>query len=119
MMSIQPIPMNDPTLTRWLIASGVLLASAFVLANDDTRLEVPPAQGEILSDDIYERAEGWRELPTLEGGWREPKPQPKSRINFGYDSTYEELRARDDTGYSSKPLTVREPVPSTQFRLGF
>lgn len=118
-MSIHPIPTVDPALARWLIASSVLLISALVLAEDNARLEAPPLYDQILSDEIYERAEGWREPATEEDEWRKSKPEPKSRIRFGYDSTYEELRARDETRYSSKPINQRDLQPSTQINLGF
>ena len=104
---------------RWLFASGVLLASAFVLANDNARLTISPTYGEMLSDDIYERAEGWREQPMFESEWRAPKPEPESRIKFGYDSAYEEVRAREDAKYSSRPMDLRDRPPATQFRLSF
>jgi len=118
-MSIHTIPTTDPTMARRLVASGVLLASAFVLAEGNTRLEAPPLYDQILSDDIYERAEGWRE-PAMDGEeWRTSKPEPRSRIRFGYDSAYEELRARDETRYSSKPINQGDVQPSTQINLGF
>ncbi len=113
------IPLTDPALTRWLIASAVLLVSAFVLAEGTKRLEAPPFYGQVLSDDIYERAEGWREPPIAEDELRAPKMEPKSRIKFGYDSTYEELRARDETRYSSKPINQGDVQPSTQIKFGF
>jgi hypothetical protein len=104
---------------RWLVASGVLFASAFVLANDNARLTISPTYGEMLSDDIYERAEGWREQPMFESEWRAPKPEPKSRIKFGYDSAYEEVRAREDAKYSSRPMDLRDRPPAAQFRFSF
>lgn len=104
---------------RWLVASGVLLTSAFVLANDDARLEISPTYEEILSDDIYERAEGWREQPMFESEWRAPKTEPKSRIEFGYDSAYEEQRARDAAKYSSRPMDLIDRPPDNQFRFRF
>lgn len=118
-MSMHAIPITEPALTRWLTASGILLVSAFVLADDTARLEAPPLYGQILSDDIYERAEGWREPQMAGDGWRESKPEPKSRVRFGYDSAYEELRARDETQYSSKPINQGDVRPTTQFNLGF
>ena len=104
---------------RTLIAIGVLLSSAFVLANDDARLEISPTYGEILTDDIYERAEGWRKPPMFESEWRAPEPEPKSRIRFGYDSAYEEVRARDAARFSTRPQRLRDPQPSTLFRIEF
>lgn len=105
---------------RALITTGFLLASAFVLANEDARLEISPTYGDLLSDEIYERAEGWREPPMFESEWRPPASEPKSRIRFGYDSAYEEVRARNAADYSTKPLSLRDPQPAaTQFRLEF
>ena len=118
-MAIHPILAMDPALARWLIASSVLLISAFVLAEGNARLEAPPLYDQILSDEIYERAEGWREPAVEEDEWRTSRPEPKSRIRFGYDSAYEELRARDETRYSSKPINQRDIQPSTQINLGF
>ena len=94
-------------------------SGAALLANDDARLEIAPTYGEILSDEIYERAEGWREPPMFESEWRAPKPEPKSRIRFGYDSAYEEVRARDAARYSTKPPKLRDPRPATLFRLEY
>ena len=120
MMLIAAGAMKDPTVPRRLVASGVLLASALVLANDGARLVLSPTDGEILSDDIYERAEGWREQPMFESEWRAPKREPQSRIKFGYDSAFEELRARERSQYPSRPMDVRDDhPPASQFRLGF
>ena len=103
-----------------LIATALLLVSVLVLANDEARLEISPTYGEILSDDIYERAEGWREPPMFESEWRPPRTEPKGRIRFGYDSAYEELRARNASGNSGRSLNLRDPRPAaTQFRLEF
>jgi len=111
-------PMTDQTSVQWLIAAGILLTSALVLANDAARLEIPPGDGEILSDDIYERAEGWRQ-PVIEDEWRTSKPEPSSRIRFGYDSTYEELRARDRAKYSNTRTEFLDRPPANQFQLRF
>jgi hypothetical protein len=55
----------------------------------------------------------------FESEWRAPKPEPKSRIKFGYDSAYEEVRAREDAKYSSRPMDLRDRPPAAQFRLSF
>ena len=104
--------------SRWLIASGLLLW-AIVLAAEDARLEISPTYGEILSDEIYERAEDWREPPMFESEWRATQPQKQGRIKFGYDSAYEELRARESVRSSSRPLDLRDPKPNTLFRFSF
>jgi len=119
MMAICAHRIESPVALRRLTATAVLMASAFVLANDNDRLVISPTDGEILSDDIYERAEGWREQPMLESEWRAPRQESKSRIKFGYDSAHEELRARDDTKYSVKPTELRDRPPADQLRFSF
>jgi len=108
----------DTWASRWLFTSGMLLW-AIVLAAEDGRLEISPTYGEILSDEIYERAEDWREPPKFESEWRTTQPQKKGRIKFGYDSAYEEIRAREDDLSSSRQLNLRDPKPNTLFRLEF
>lgn len=104
---------------QWLVASGVLLASAIVVANDSARLEISPTYGDLLTDDIYESAESWRKPPKFESEWRAPKPKEKSRIKFGYDSAYEEMRARENTRSFDDQFDLREPKPSTLMRWKF
>lgn len=110
--------MADRMPTQWLIAACVLLSSALVLANDAARLEFSSSEGEILSDDIYERAEGWRE-PMVSDEWRVSKPEPESRIRFGFDSTHEELRARNRGKFSSRRIDPFDRPPTDQFELRF
>ncbi len=114
-MTARVFPVTDQPPMRWMLASGVLLFSAIVLADNSPRLALSPGYGEILSDDIYDRAEAWREPKNLDDEWRAPKTEPKSRIRFGYDSAHEELRAREQTRHSGQ----RELQPTTQFQLGF
>lgn len=119
LMSMHAAPTPEHALTRWLLTCGVLLVSAFVLADEMARLETPPVYNEMLSDEIYDRAAGWREPQMAGDAWRAPRPEPKSRIRFGYDSTYEELRARDETRYSTKPISRGNVQPATQLKFGF
>lgn len=102
-----------------ILLSAALLASAMVIAQDDPRLEISPTYGELLSDEIYEQAEGWRAPPMFESEWRAPKPQEQGRIRFGFDSAYEELQARDYDRYSSRQTNLRQPRPNTLLRLQF
>jgi hypothetical protein len=103
----------------WVIGAGVLLLSAMVLASNDDRLVISPADGQLLTDEMYERAEGWREPPMFESEWRAPEPEPRTRIRFGYDSAYEELRARDPINNSFVGTNLGEPQPNTLFRMEF
>ena len=101
------------------LLSAALLASAMVIAQDDPRLEISPGYGELLSDEIYEQAEGWRAPPMFESEWRAPRPQEQGRIRFGFDSAYEELQARDYDKYSSRQSNLMQPRPNTLLRLEF
>lgn len=117
------VPLSPPghTVNRGALLTGVLLASAIVMAQENPGLQVPPGSQELLSDEIYEQAGGWRETSVSGSEWRAPPtPQPRSRINFGYDSVHEELRARDDANYSGTGLNLRDTQKSnTQLQLRF
>ncbi len=109
---------NAVFLTRPLVLTAVLLASAVVMAQESQRLRAPADDGRLLSDEIYRQAEGWRsDSLTAEHPWRrQPKPEPHARIHFGYDSAYEEHLVRGKDRWSSN---LHEPMPSTLFRLEF
>jgi hypothetical protein len=104
-----------------LLLSLVLLLSAVVLAQSSGRLEITPLHGELLSDEIYREAEGWREPPMFESEWRAPRKEAPSRIRFGYDSAYEAARAREDVMWPARERDVdlHEPRPNTILRWNF
>jgi len=77
---------------------AILLVSVLVLAEERKRLEAPPIYKQIMSGELHERTEGWREPQTTGDDWRRPKTEPLSQMKFACDSTYEELRARIDGG---------------------
>ena len=112
-------PATGVAQARRTLAAGVLLLSAMVIAQEDPRLQVAPDEGLLLSDEIYEQAEGWRAPPMLEESWRAPATEPRARINFGYDSAYEDARMRDYGLDRGRRSNLREPTPSTLFRLEF
>ncbi|MET0065312.1 MAG: hypothetical protein ABW076_03110 [Candidatus Thiodiazotropha sp.] len=68
------------------------------------------------TDELRNSAGAWRESPTSPDGWRsQTQEEPASRISFGYDSGYDELRARN-----SRPQINQSPSqikPSTLFRV--
>ena len=119
MKSVNPPMAAEVSARSWIIGGGVLLLSAMVLAANDDRLVISPADGQLLTDEMYERAEGWREPPMFESEWRAPEPEPRTRIRFGYDSAYEELRARDPINNSFVGTNLGEPQPNTLFRMEF
>jgi len=117
--TLTPVPAAEASGRSWMIGGGLLLLSALVLASNDDRLVISPSDGQLLTDEMYERAEGWREPPMFESEWRAPRSEPRTRIRFGYDSAYEELRARDPMNNSFVGSNLREPQPNTLFRLEF
>jgi hypothetical protein len=104
-----------------VLLAAFMFLSAIAIAQEDTRLHAPPESAQLLSDEIYEQAGGWREPAIPESEWRAPpQPQKPSRIKFGYDSLHEELRARDDARYDNESMSLRDPKPSnSQLRLQF
>ncbi|MCB1772038.1 MAG: hypothetical protein KDI88_00360 [Gammaproteobacteria bacterium] len=110
----------SPTRLR-LVLFGVLLLSAIVVARDDARLEIKSESGELLSDEIYREAEGWRQPPMFESEWRAPRKQEPSRIRFGYDSAYEAARAREDVmrPATQRDVDLHEPRPNAILRWNF
>ncbi len=106
-------------LNRRMLFFAVLLASAIVIAQEEPRLQIGTSDGMLLSDELYEQAEGWRAPPMIEEPWRAPEPEPRARINFGYDSAYEDARIRDYGFNQTRRSNLREPAPNTLFRLEF
>ena len=101
------------------LAIGLLLASAIVFARDDERLDTPPEINTLISDEIYEQAEGWRGSAAAGGDWRAPQPQPRSRMHFGFDSAFEEKQMRTFGYRETQRSNLRETTPNTQFRIDF
>jgi len=117
---MKPVMFPGNRLMVWL---GFLLASAIILAETGTRLELPPIYDEIISEEIYQSAESWRESPPTEYDWRAPaKKKKEGRIKFGYDtdSAYEQMGARQDDYFATKQTGLGEPKPTnTLFKLEF
>ena len=114
----QPHPAGT-MLNRRVLSIMVLLASAMVIAQEEPRLQIGTSDGLLLSDEMYEQAEGWRAPPMIEEPWRAPEREPRARINFGYDSAYEDARLRDYGLNKTRRSNLREPEPNTLFRLEF
>ncbi len=106
--------------SRWLIGLTVMLFSLVVLAESTARLEISPAYDDYrLTDEIYNRTNGWRKPPEYENEWRPEKQQQESRIQFGYDSTYEEMRARGNDYSLDTGLGVIDHPQNTQLKISF
>ncbi|MCH8976300.1 MAG: hypothetical protein IH909_01605 [Proteobacteria bacterium] len=108
---------------RQLVWLSFLLASTIILAETGDRFELPPMYDEIISEEIYHSAGGWREPSPTENDWRAaPKKNEEGRIKFGYDaeSVYEQMGARQDDYFATNQTGLSEPKPTnTLFRLEF
>ena len=104
---------------RWGLL--LLLFSLVVLAENTARLDILPADGDdLMTDEIYHNATGWRTPTAHENEWRrEAQQQPTSRIQFGYDSAYEEMRARDNNYSLDTGLGGIDHPQNTQLRISF
>jgi hypothetical protein len=106
--------------SRWLISLPVVLFSLVVLAENSARLDILPTDDDDrLTEEIYNSATGWRTPAASENEWRRETPQPGGRIQFGYDSAYEEMRARDNNyGLDTTSGGIDHPQ-NTQLRISF
>jgi hypothetical protein len=106
--------------SRWLIGLSVMLVSFVVLAENTARLEISPVHDDdLVLDEIYKSANGWRKPPEYESEWRPEKQAQKSRIQFGYDSAYEEMRARGNDYTVGTGLGLKDQPQSTQIKISF
>jgi hypothetical protein len=106
--------------SRWLLGLTVMLFSLVVLAENAARLDISPAyDDERQSDAIYSSATRWRKPPEFEREWRPEEQGQKSRIQFGYDSVYEEMRARDNDYSLDTGSGLDDRPQNAQFKIGF
>jgi hypothetical protein len=106
---------------RWLSGLLFLLASLVVLAQNSAHLDILPADADgRLADEIYNSAPGWRTPTAYENEWRRGgQQQSASRIQFGYDSAYEEMRASDNRYGMNNRLGGIDHPQNTQIRISF
>ena len=96
----------------------LLLIGALAIASDQSRLEIGPIYEDFLTDEIYREADDWRAPPAFESEWRAPREQDTGRTRFGFDSVYEEQRARQ-AGPANERRKLLTPTPNTLFRWEF
>ena len=106
--------------SQWLISLPVILFSLVVLAGNTNRLDILPTDDDDRqTEEIYNNTTGWRNPTGHEDEWRRETRQPTSRIQFGYDSAYEEMRAGDNNyGLDAVSDNMDHPQ-NTQLRISF
>ena len=106
--------------SRWLLGLSTGLFSLAVLAGNTSRIDISAAyDDDRLADEVYSNSTGWRQPPAYENEWRPEKQQQESRIQFGYDSAYEEMRARDSAFTQGTGQGLTDRPQNTQFKIGF
>ncbi len=100
-----------------VILFGII--SITLIAHAADRLIVSPDYESLISDGVYEDSQNWRQPNDDDPGWRQPQQQKESRIKFGYDPAYEEIRARKSEESSGSSFGYEQTRPSSLFRMDF
>ena len=102
-----------------------LLSSAWAFAQTEDNLDLSVTIDELQKQEIYSSAGDWRkpEVAEEKEEWRKPreKPQPvvRSRMQFGYESIYDDARIREDDPISTSSPDLEKYKPSTMFKVTF
>lgn len=101
----------------------LLMFSAVVLAQTVEHSDLDVTIDELQKEEIYATAGDWRkpEVDAEEEAWRKPEPQvaEKSRMQFGYDSIYDEARQREQTTATTLDFEIEKYKPSSAFKVKF
>lgn len=109
--------------SSWFLGLGFVLFSIVVVAQTAAdRLDSSRTFDDVVIDQIQEDAGLWRQEPeSSEPQWR-PAAEPKhteSRITWGYDSTYEQLRTKQDKAAGRRMFDYDDERTGTLFRYNF
>lgn len=102
-----------------------LLSSAWVLAQTADNLDMSITIDELQKQEILSSTEDdWRKPEVVEEEeWRQPEenrePVQRSRMQFGYESIYDEARIRRDDPVSTYSPDLEKYKPSTMFKVTF
>ena len=102
-----------------------LLLSAWAFAQNGDDLDLSITIDELQKQEIYSSAGDWRKPEVVEEDeeWRKPreKPEPvqRSRMQFGYESIYDDARIRQDDPISTSSPDLEKYKPSTMFKVTF
>ncbi len=106
-----------------LTALFVLAVSTLVLAQTADQLDLSITIDELQKQEIFATAGDWRkpDVEEEEQAWREPQPQvvQRSRIEYGYDSLYDEARQRQEQPATTLDLEIEKYKPNSAFRVKF
>ena len=110
---------------RLLIWLGFLLASTIIVAETSNQADLPPSYDDVITEEIYDDAGGWREIKPVEKEWRAPPPkkekQGRIRLGFDADTSYRQMGDLPRNDYNAPQqsgLNERKPT-NTIFRMEF
>lgn len=107
---------------RRLTGLFALLASTLVLAQAVDQFDMSITIDELQKREIFDAAGDWRKTEAEEEqAWREPEPEitQRSRIEYGYDSLYDEARQRKEQPATTLDLEIENYKPNAAFRVKF
>jgi hypothetical protein len=102
-----------------------LLSSAWVLAQTAENLDPSVTIDDLQKQEILSSTEeDWRKPDVVEEEeWRQPEEKPeavqRSRMQFGYESIYDEARIRRDDPVLTNSPDLEKYRPSTMFKVTF
>lgn len=106
--------------SRWFFGLLFLLFALVVLAENAARLDILPTDDDDrLTDEIYSSTGGWRTPTVYENEWRPGTHASPTRIQFGYDSAYEQMRTVNRNYGPSTGLGDIDHPQNTQLRISF
>jgi hypothetical protein len=134
-IAINPVAINTPD-TRgdiWAVGLFGLLLSALALAQTANDVDQSMMIDEVQIEEIYDNADDWRETETETeavaeidlDAWRDTEPEPelqvapKSRMQFGLQSVYDDPRIRRDQAPTTLDLDFDNEKPSSAFQFKF
>ena len=105
-------------------ALPVLLVSVFVFAQTVEQNDLSVTIDERQKEEIYADAGDWRgpDMELEEDVWRKTERvevAPKTRMQFGYDSVYDDARMRRDEPRTTLDLEIEKYKPDSAFKIRF
>lgn len=107
---------------NWLIGLGLLSLSMLVWAQTaDQRSQITGGIDKTVTDRIVEDAPLWRQSPAedIDTGWRVEPRTRDSRVTWGYDSSYEQLRDKHYEFSGSPSFDYSEDRAGSLLRFDF
>jgi hypothetical protein len=114
------MPVMVPAKSLWAVIALIFLSS-FVIAETIEHLQSDAKYDELARQEIFDSNTELRlDLPP-ENEWRAQQPvsEPKSRIQYGADPDYEEIKARDQSLFDMQQHEFGSERPTAILRFKF